>query len=544
MTTSFTRQLGNEAGVQLNPTIDNSEGFAGNALEDQSFATVARLPRGPIDVAFPLYNSNVFKVAGKPEPLRKKALNTAHGQIVEALKKGAKCCVVSRLVGPDAKNKWVVIQEPTSKNDNWEYTFTINDEIPSEKFLFAFKHKGCFSDGIKVSLSSKAEFAEGSVSQLQDATNVTFKIMDKDNNSIVELSGSLDENHVDDYGIPQNIQTMAENLFNNDVEIVLSSGAVISKDSAAYGKDQNGLQKTQVSAVLYPFTEGDLSSVGADENKAAVQRLTDTILDFTYISTAGSTATSLISELILLGNKKNIQTYVDIPNNLGPMQAIAWKAQLGVKNALVNFYWHPGECLDPNGISGRVQYGTASYQSALCCMRNAAKNNFGFANKQQPIAGKDFPIQRVGMKQLVKPTQDELSDLAAAGIIPVIYENGSFIFNDVVTSSGKMTSNMNLTNSVEIYSTLERDTAKMAKNSFMFGPMQKAIKAAEKMLKKHLEDAQTSGWLVPSEELGGKAFLLRIVPNAQRPADAMDITISMHVEGCVRQVFITNTITR
>ena len=42
MASNFTRSLGHEPGVQLNPTIDNSEGFAVDAVEDQTFAAVAR----------------------------------------------------------------------------------------------------------------------------------------------------------------------------------------------------------------------------------------------------------------------------------------------------------------------------------------------------------------------------------------------------------------------------------------------------------------------------------------------------------------------
>lgn len=546
MATSFTRQLGYEPGVQLNPTIDRSEGFATNAVEDQSFGCVARLARGPIDRAFIVAKSDVRVVTGQPEPNRKNPLNDAHGQLIEALQKGAKTAVVSRLVGSDASNKWVVVKKPTLQNDGYDLAFELSEQIPDSNFIFAFKHKGCFSDGIKVSLSAKEVRNTSDVAI--DSKEVSFKLLDKSGAMILGFNASLDIENLDDNGLPYNLQTVAENFNSNDIEIVLAANAVIPKECAAYGKNANGLQKVQVSSVLYPFNEGNINNIQAADYKEAARRLKETNEDFVYISTLGSGSTSLISELYQLAFDKNIGLVVDIPNDLTPKQAIAWKAQTGITSHLVSFLWHPVECTDPNGVSGRVKFGSGAYRIALSCLRNAAINQMGFCKKNYAVAGRQFPIQRVGMKQSYKPTQDELSDLAKAGITPVIYETfsggGLFIFDDAVTASGKQTSYLNLVNSVEIATTLERDIARMAKESFMFGPMEEAIKIAERMIKKHLENAETSGWLVKSQELEGNSFIVDIRPSAQRPADVMVINVRMRVEGCVRQVHITNEITR
>lgn len=540
MATAFTRALGFEAGVQLNPTVDKSEGYAGNTVAEQSVGVVSRLTRGPMDTAFAVYSSNVRAVTGNPRPFF-----DDHGQLVEMLSRGAKCVIVSRVVGENAKNQWVVIREPSSKGDNWGYEFALSDTLPEDEFMLAFKHLGCFSDGVKVSLSAKEVRNDSDVKQ--DTDDLMFKLLDKSGTMILGLYGSLDKEHVDDFGLPSNLQTIADKFNPNDIQIVLGTQKV-SKDSAAYGFDSNGLQKTQVSALLFPFKEGDIDSLTATEYEKAVKRLEDTTLDYTYISSLGSDALSLLSKLVILGEKKNIQTIIDVKNDLTPKQAIAWKKQLGTISHLVDFYWHPVVCNDPNGISGRVMYGAGAYQAAKRCGRNAAINQLGFAMKEQPIAGRQFPLQRVAMKQLYKPSQDELSDLADAGINPVIFTSfangGAYIFADVVTASGKKSSYLNLTNSVEITTSLERDVAAMAKDSFMYGPMQKAIKLAQAMVKQHLENAEKSGWLVKSDELGGNAFTIRIEPSAQRPADTMVINLQMRVEGCVRQVFITNEVTR
>lgn len=546
MATSFTRQLGNEPGVQLNPTIDSSEGFATNAVEDQSFACVARLVRGPIDRAFVVSSSNAKVITGTPEANRKNELNDTHGQLIEALNKGAKCAVVSRVVGADAKNRWIAVKVPDNKIGAYDLEFSLSEEVPSGEFLFALKHKGCFTDGIKISLSAKE--LRDTADSLVDNDEVTLKVLDKNNVLIASFTASLNVDNLDDNGLPYNLQTVIQNFSSDDFDLVLSDGAKIPKDCAAYGKDGNGVQRVQVSSVIYPFTEGNISTVQASQYKEAVARLKETNDDFVYISTLGSTATSLISELYQLAYAKNIQLFVDVPNSLTPKQAIAWKNQTGITSHLVCFIWHPGECTDPNGVSGRVQFGAGAYRIALSCARNAATNNMGFAKKNYAIAGRQFPVQRVAMKQLYKPSDDELSDLAKAGVTPVIYETfsggGLFIFADAITAAGKSTSYLNLINSVEIATSLERDVARMAKESFMFGPMSEAIKIATRMIDEHFANAETSGWLVKSSELGGNAYILRVQANAQRPADVMNVDTSMRVEGCVRQVHITNEITR
>lgn len=112
----FTRQLGNEPGVQLGPTVDNSGGLAYDAVEEQTIAGVMRLTRGPIDRAFEVYKANFYRVVGMPESIKKNPLNIAQSLLMEATQKGAKRVLVSRLVGSDAKVKWVVVKKSESKD--------------------------------------------------------------------------------------------------------------------------------------------------------------------------------------------------------------------------------------------------------------------------------------------------------------------------------------------------------------------------------------------------------------------------------------------
>lgn len=292
-----------------------------------------------------------------------------------------------------------------------------------------------------------------------------------------------------------------------------------------------------------------MTVVSASRYTEAVEKLKQADAEFVYLSTLGNGSTALIGQLAELANEHNILLNVDVPNHMTPSQAINWKKGTGITSHLVTFLWHPVECLDPTGVSGRVNLETGAYRTALSCLRNASRNNMGFARKNYVIAGADYPVQRSGMKQLYKPSQDEMSDLAKAGITPVIYQSfasgfGGFIFADAITASGKVSSFLNLVNSVEIATTIERETAKMARESFMFGPMSEAIRQAERMLSQYLEDAQSSGWLVPTDELGGFGYAFTVKANTQRPNDVMDVTLTLRVEGCVRQVYITNTLVR
>ncbi|MEE3608301.1 hypothetical protein [Avibacterium paragallinarum] len=546
MATSFSRSLGHEPGVQLNPTLDKSEGFAVNAVEDQTFAAVARLPRGPIDRAFEVHKGNVLRITGRPEPIRVNALNDAHTQLVEALNKGAKRAVISRLVGTDAKNKWIVVKKPDSPSGRYALKVELVDEVPSDTFILALKHHGCFNDGIRLSIS--APELQDERSQSVDAKMITLKVMDKNKSVLDEFTGSIDLDSVDDDGYPNSLQAQIAKYAFDDYELVLAQGAVIPKDCAAYGKNENGIQRVQVTEVLYPFSEGSVSSFTALQYQSAVKQLKDTDSNFVYISSLGSNSTALCAALAQLGFDKNIQVMIDVPNHFTPKQAIAWVNQLGLSSHLLSLLWHPVECNDPNGVSGRVKIGTSAYRCALSCQRNAVQNALGFSAKQYAVAGRQFPIQRQGMKQLYKPDNEELSDLAAAGITPVIFQTFSsssgYVFADAITKAGKETSFLNLISSVEIITSLERDVARIAREFLLFMPMEEAIKAAYRMIIQHFDAAKTSGWLVNSSELGGKAYELEIMPNQQRPADVMMVSWRVRPEGCVRQIHITSTITR
>ena len=108
MSLTSVRQLGSEAGVQLNPLRDNSEiPTSGNG--DQVFALMMRATRGRIDKPFKVDRGNVKRRLGNGEQIRVSALNEAWVHVVEALNNGAYEAVVQRLVTSAALIKWAVI---------------------------------------------------------------------------------------------------------------------------------------------------------------------------------------------------------------------------------------------------------------------------------------------------------------------------------------------------------------------------------------------------------------------------------------------------
>ena len=82
---AFTRSLGSESGVQLNPTVDASAKSILSGVADQNFAVAMRCLRGRIDGVFKVNRNDYLKKTGYGEPMSVSALNEAHTLVHEAL---------------------------------------------------------------------------------------------------------------------------------------------------------------------------------------------------------------------------------------------------------------------------------------------------------------------------------------------------------------------------------------------------------------------------------------------------------------------------
>lgn len=545
MTTSFVRALGNEAGVQLNPLVDGSEiPVSGNA--DQSFAIAMRSLRGRIDKAFSVNSSNFYKRLGLGETMRASALNEAWVHTFEALNNGAYTAVVTRLVGEDAKNNWMVAKLGLESN-SFDYSVSSVDE--PEEFSIAVKHKECFNDGVTLSVHAD-EKRVGGVLVANDVVTIVLK--DSKGVKLYEFTGSLTLGSKDDYLASNYLPDLVESLTDN-VEIMVSTGLTIKPTSKAYGFDENGNTKWDTSGVLAYFTEGVVGNYTTETYVAAREQLEKTQLEYRYIGSGGSKAVGLLSQLAQLAHNTNRQFRFDIDGSLTPEQAIAFIESLnmtGSKSAhLLHAYYTPLKTNDPSGVNGKSYIGTSGLNIGLACGRNAAKNAKGFAPKNYPVAGRMFPVARSGVIQTYTPSNAELSQLAAAKINPVMYESyesgGLYVFRDSLTCA-PVTNSLRKLIAVAEMSTAVDDAVTSTGKMYLQLPIAVAAKRMRDWLQGYFEGAQAAEWLVPSSapEMGGAAFKFTVSPNEARPYDQLDVQYWVRYDGTARQIHVTQTLTK
>lgn len=547
MSTAFVRQLGAESGVQLNPLRDNSE-IPTTDNSDQVFGIMMRATRGRIDKPFAVDRGNVFKKLGNGEQIRLSALNEAWVHVVEALNKGAYQAIIQRLAPAAAVIKWAVV---TVNAETGKFAFATSDTEPVTPYLFAVRHLECFNDGIKLEFRAEESSASG---VLVDNDKITLRLRDKDGSLLYEFYGSLKSDAKDDYGNSAYLPDVA--LSQTDAVViqtgVANANAVIDTESAAYGYDDSGKQKWVKSDVLVCFTEGGTSYTTQDY-MGAREKLQYTQYDYAYISAGGTQSPALLAQLAQLAFDTNRQLKFDIPGNLTPEAAVAFVNQLNMgasqTSHLMHAFWTPLKSDDPTGVNPNGYFGTATLNIAYACGRNAAKNAKGFAPKNYPIAGREWPIQRTRISQTYTLRDPELNALARAKINPVVYETytggGRYVFRDSLTCA-LVESSLKKLISVADMSTSIDDAVTRAAKDFLQLPMEACVKKLRDFLQDLFEGAEASKWLVPSSEpeMGGKSFIYDVRPNEQRPYDDVDVAYALRYDGTARRIFVTQTLTK
>lgn len=544
---AFVRQLGAESGVQLNPLRDGSAiPAAGNA--DQSFGIIMRATRGRIDKPFLVDRGSVARKLGKGEPMRVNALNEAYVQVVEALNNGAYQAVVQRLSTSASAISWVSVAT-AAEGDG--FTYDVTESEPEGPFLFAVKHLECFNDGIVLEFRAD-EKKVGGVAAANDT--LTLRIKDSGGVMLYEFTGSLNPDAKDDFGSSAYLPDVVSSR-TDAVELIVGvtgAQAVVAPASTAYGYDANGKQKWANSGVQVAFVEGPLE-FDTEDYVAAREKLQASQFEFAYLSSGGSQAPALLGQLANLAHDSNRQLRFDVPGTLTPDAAIAFVEQLNLSAAtsshLLHAYWAPLKTDDPTGVNPKGYFGTATLNIAYACARNAQRNAKGFAPKNYPVAGREFPVNRLGVSQTYALRDQELNALARAKINPVVYETytggGRYVFRDSLTLAPVDNSLKKLISVVEMSTSIDEAVTRAAKDSLQL-PMAIASKRASDFLTSLFEGAEASGWLMPSAapEMGGKAWAFEVKPNEVRPADALDVSYWLHYEGTNRQTFVTQTITR
>lgn len=538
MTVAFVRQLGAESGVQLNPLRDSSE-IPSLGNDDQVMGIAMRALRGRIDRPFKVDRSNVYKRLGKGESVRVNALNEAFVHVVEALNNGVYEVVVQRMTGSAAKIKWI--------HASADFAYSVADDRDNDAMI-AIRHFGCHNDGIRVAFHADQV---GDDASKKAAKLVSFRVSDVDGNVLIEVKGSLDPNARDEFNqslyLPDVVSSQSD-----DFEIFVKAGAEMKTDSAGYGYDAFGQEKYAASDILVAFDEGATTYTAQDCGRFR-DALAATPFDYAYIAGGGTQDPNLIPQLAQLAFATNRQLRIDVPGNLGVDAAIKWAGQfnLGASQAahLIHVFWAPLKSDDPVGLSGGGFYGTSAYNIALACARNAQKNGKGFAPKNYPIAGREYPISRTRIVQAVQLTSQQLNALAKAKINPVVYETftggGRYVFRDSLTSALVDSSLKKLISVADMSTSIDEAVTRAGKDMLQL-PMQVAIKKMEDFLTTHFDAAEASGWLVPSNapEMKGKAWQFSVKPNEVRPYDVMDVQYWLRYDGVARQIMVTQTITR
>jgi hypothetical protein len=543
MFTPHTRQLGAQPGVQLNPLRDSTDGFAGDN-SDQIAAVVGRFRRGRIDRAFRVNRQNLRTKLGVPESLRVSALNEAYVQTYEGVNNGIYEAVVARLVTSAYTNGYAVFNIAGTGTSS----FSVSPTVPAGPYLFYLQMLDCFNDGYQFELLAAKVLASDGVTSAP-AKVVTLRVREPDGTLMHEFTGSLDSLAVDEYGKDYFIGTVIANQ-TDAVQITVFNGATVPINADCYGRNTDGSDKVAASGAnpLVLFTEGGTGYIATDYDRA-IALLENGSVDFGYIYSGGSQAVSLLSKLAQLAVRANRQFAFDVPGNLTPTAAITFIAQLNLDTHYAQAYWAPLITDDPvNG--GKAYIGTAAYNVGLRCARNAQTNAYGLPPKNFPVAGKEWPLNRTGVKQTGAPNDYELSDLATAKINPVLYQRyngggGKYVFTDVLTCAKVATSYRKLVSVSEMSATVDDMVAKFGREVMLL-PIDTAMKRLDSFLKSTFDACRSSDWLVASDDpvLGEKGYTFTVARNKVRPADRIDVTYGTHYDGVARAIYITQTLSK
>ena len=542
----FTRQLGMQPGIQLNPLADQTDGTVPDQ-SDQVIATVARLTRGRIDRPFRVTRNNFIAKTGPAEAMRVNALNEAKLQVYEALNQpggaAAASAVIQRLVPAAAAKSYAVVNfsgTPTETASTVAYS--VSTTAPTAGYsLYVLDHE-CHNDGIKLSLHANKTPLGGTAVANKE---ITLRVLDSTGRLRYEFAGSLDENAKDDYGASLYLPDVV-NAQTDNIELVVAAGAQVPVTSNAYGRSLSGADNWATSETLVCFTEGGTTYTNDDFDRC-VTALRNTMLPFGYVISGGSQSVPLVTKLGTFAIEANLPIKIDVPGTLAPSAAITWRNQFAFDSHYVHFNWAPLEADDPmNG--GKAKWGTGGLQAAFSCGRNARVNALGFAPKNFPVAGKEWPVTRSSVRQNYTPDEQELSDLAEAQINPVIYENynggGRYVFTDSLTAAKTRVSRKKLQSVSEMSASMDNWIALQAKEWLQL-PMQLYIKNMSAFLDLLLQRAQASDWLVPSQTLpGNAAYAFEVIPDATKPADTVVINYFTSYDGVVRQGRIQQTLAK
>jgi hypothetical protein len=566
----FERQIGEQSGIQLNPTVDRTDGVAG--FGDQTAAIVGSFNRGRIDKPFWVDAQTLRARLGAPVSLSKSLLNEAYLHVYEALQNGAQQVLVSRLLRENVTNDFVVIQvdatagalqtetgEPILNSAGAAITvgntaiITTAASISTgfaDELAIAFKLK----DGINEGFFVRANFdAYDDVDAWNAAHTVfnpkslrlTIEILDKASLQVLYRAiGAVHPDSVDEFGQTRYIGDLASDVFVFYAGNLPNASYQEALEDSTMGVMADGT-RLFIRKSVDPFNHINTAYTNT-ELDVACDALRYTNEDFGYIMGGGTQSVPLLTRLIALSYNTETLLAIDVPSDKNEEDAITWVNALNVDNFLISCYWTPLKCDEPiNG--GKQSWGSSGAQIGLRCNRNARVNSIGFAPKNNPIAGKNWPLPRTGITQLRTPTANQLSNLAKAKINPVILDKfsdgSSYTFRDSLTMARTLISKRKLITTAEMSAHMNQIAVRIVKDYLQQG-MTVAIARSRAQIERLCQNAEASGWLVPSRDpqFLGLTYTLELKPNDARPNDWMDVRFYVSFDGVARVAIIEQTI--
>lgn len=565
----FERQIGEQSGIQLNPTVDRTDGVAG--FGDQTAAIVGSFSRGRIDKPFWVDSQTLRARLGAAVSLNKSLLNEAYLHIYEALQNGAQQVLVSRLVRETATNDYIVIQvdatagalqtetgEPILDGAGAAITVGNTAIITTAASLSSFAGELAIAfkllDGINEGFTVRANFdvyddvdAYGVGNVLNPKSlRITIEILDKTSLQVLYRAvGAVHPDSVDEFSQTRYIGDLASDVFVFTAGNLANAAYQEAVEDSTMGVLADGT-RLFIRQAVDPFNHINTTYTNS-ELDTAINALRYTNEDFGYIMGGGTESVPLLTRLIALSYHTETLLAIDVPSTKTEEEAITWVTALNVDNFLISCYWTPLKCTEVlNG--GKQSWGSSGAQVGLRCNRNARINSLGFAPKNNPIAGKDWPLPRSGITQLRTPSANQLSNLAKAKINPVIldkFSDGSrYVFRDSLTMARTLISKKKLISVAEMSAHLNQTVVRIGKDNIQKG-MTVAIARCRAQIERLCQNAEASGWLVPSRDpqMLGLTYTLELKPNEAHPNDWLDIRFAVSFDGVARVVIVEQTIT-
>lgn len=569
----FVRQIGEQSGIQLSPTVDRTDGVAG--IGDQTAAIVGSFTRGRFDKPFWVDAQTLRARLGLPVSIAKSLLNEAYLHIYEALNDGASQVLVSRLVRETATNDYVIIQvdaaagtlqtelgEPLLDQNNEPLTvgntaiILTDDQIATGyagELAIAFKLKDGINEGFVVRANFDAyDDVDAWIIETETQSfnpkslRISIEILDKTTLQLLYSAiGAVHPDSVDEFGQTRYIGNLASDVFQFFAGNLPNAAYQEALQDSTIGVMADGT-RLYIRQAVAPYHHIDTAYTNS-ELDTACNALRYSNEDFGYIMGGGTRSVPLLARLKDLAYHTETLLAIDVPCEYSEEDAITWVNNLNFDEFLVSCYWTPLRCDDPlNG--GKASWGSSGAQIGLRCNRNARINSLGFAPKQSPIAGKDWPLPRTGISQLRTPSPIQLSNLAKAKINPVIldkFSDGSrYTFRDCLTMARTLVSKKKLISVADMSTHLNQVCVRIIKDHLQKG-MTVAIARSRAQIERLLKNAEASGWLVPSRDpmMLGLTYTLELKPNEARPNDWMDVRLAVSFDGVARVAIIEQTIT-